>query len=54
MAATLFIEEESGTTTGRRHPNNGYYGGTLAALWRDREDGRRPTSRMGPGPSGTS
>ncbi|MFC5177703.1 hypothetical protein [Nocardioides taihuensis] len=50
MAATIFTEEESGTTTGRLHPHNGYYGGTLAALGRDREDGRRPTRNVGPGP----
>jgi hypothetical protein len=49
MAATIFIEEESGTTTGHLHPHNGYYGGTLAALWRDREEGRRPTRDVRPG-----
>lgn len=31
MAASLFIEEESGTCTGRsRHPHNGYYAGDFS------------------------
>ena len=27
MAATIFVEVESGTSTGRVHPHNGYYAG---------------------------
>jgi hypothetical protein len=31
MAASLFIEEESGTDTARpRHPHNGYYAGDFS------------------------
>lgn len=30
MAASLIIEEESGTWTGRIHPHNGYYAGDLS------------------------
>lgn len=30
MAASLFIEEETGTYTARRHRHNGYYAGDFA------------------------
>ena len=30
MAASLFIEEETGTYTRRRHPHNGYYAGDFS------------------------
>ena len=30
MAASLVIEEESGTTTGRVHAHNGYYAGDFS------------------------
>jgi hypothetical protein len=32
MAASIAIEEESGTYTGRVHPHNGYYAGDFADL----------------------
>ena len=32
MAASLIIEEESGTWTGRIHPHNGYYAGDLSVV----------------------
>jgi hypothetical protein len=35
MAASLVIEEESGTTTGRIHPHNGYYAGDFSTTWQD-------------------
>ena len=35
MAASLVIEEESGTTTGRTHPHNGYYAGDFSHPWYD-------------------
>jgi hypothetical protein len=31
MAASIIIEEESGTFTGRVHPHNGYYAGDFWA-----------------------
>ena len=31
MAASLVIEEESGTTTGHVHAHNGYYAGDFSA-----------------------
>jgi hypothetical protein len=31
MATSLFIEEETGTFTGRLHPHNGYYAGDFSA-----------------------
>ena len=31
MASSILIEEESGTTTGRRHPHNGYWAGDFDA-----------------------
>ena len=37
MAASLIIEEEFGTTTGYRHPHNGYWAGDFSADWRDTE-----------------
>jgi hypothetical protein len=30
MAASIFIEQESGTYTGFRHPHNGYYAGDFS------------------------
>ena len=30
MTAQLLFEEESGTSTGHRHPHNGYYAGDFA------------------------
>jgi hypothetical protein len=35
MAATIPVEEESGTFSGRRHTHNGYYAGDAAAFGRD-------------------
>ena len=32
MAASLIIEEESGTWTGSIHPHNGYYAGDFSAV----------------------
>jgi hypothetical protein len=32
MAASITIEEESGTFTGRVHPHNGYYAGDFTSL----------------------
>ena len=32
MAASLIIEDESGTWTGRIHPHNGYYAGDLSEV----------------------
>ncbi|GEP35410.1 hypothetical protein NSZ01_31780 [Nocardioides szechwanensis] len=31
MAASIFIEQESGNHTRRRHPHNGYYAGDFSA-----------------------
>jgi hypothetical protein len=31
MAATTFLEMESGTTLGRVHPHNGYYAGDFSS-----------------------
>ena len=31
MAASTFIEQESGTYTRRKHPHNGYYAGDFSA-----------------------
>ena len=30
MAATIFVEVESGTCSGRMHPHNGYYAGDFS------------------------
>jgi hypothetical protein len=30
MAATIFVEVESGTCSGRVHPHNGYYAGDFS------------------------
>jgi hypothetical protein len=35
MAASIPVEEESGTFSGGRHAHNGYYAGDSAALGRD-------------------
>jgi hypothetical protein len=32
MAASIWIEEESGTYSGRVHPHNGYYSTDFSAL----------------------
>ena len=32
MARSLFIEEESGVSTGRVHPHNGYYAGDFSSV----------------------
>jgi hypothetical protein len=53
MAASLVIEEESGSTTGWIHPHNGYYAGDFSATWNDAgtyaDAGRQPTDRDGQG-----
>ncbi len=33
MAASISIEQESGTSAGRVHPHNGYYAGDFGAVW---------------------
>ena len=38
MAASLIIEEESGTCRGWVHPHNGYYACDFWSDWRDTED----------------
>lgn len=38
MAASLIIEEESGTCRAWIHPHNGYYAGDFWSDWRDTED----------------
>ena len=43
MAASIFIEEESGTYTGRVHPHNGYYAGDFSSPRQD----TAPASRSG-------
>jgi len=35
MAASIVIEEESGTFTGRVHPHNGYYAGDFGTQPRE-------------------
>lgn len=40
MAASIFIEQESGTYTGFRHPHNGYYAGDFSRA----RNSTRPTS----------
>ncbi len=43
MAASRFIEEESGSYTTRiRHPHNGYYAGDFSGAPRSGSDGRMP------------
>ena len=32
MAASISIEQESGTSAGRVHPHNGYYAGDFGAV----------------------
>ena len=32
MAATIFVEVESGTCSGRVHPHNGYYAGDFGTV----------------------
>ena len=39
MAASIIIEQESGTYSGRTHPHNGYYAGDFSAQRRS----SRPT-----------
>jgi hypothetical protein len=50
MAASLFIEEESGTYTARsRHPHNGYYAGDFSRTpWSGSE--LRPSPTVPPVP----
>ena len=51
MAASRFIEEESGTYTGFRHPHNGYYAGDFSAevsVWI--RAARVPRRHRAPGP----
>jgi hypothetical protein len=43
MAASLVIEEEAGTYTGRVHPHNGYYAGDF---WGPRHDPQSLDSRQ--------
>ena len=38
MAATIFVEVESGTCSGRVHPHNGYYAGDFSTSRRDVPD----------------
>ena len=33
MAASISIEQESGTSAGRVHPHNGYYAGDFGTVW---------------------
>ena len=35
MAATIFVETETGTCSGRVHPHNGYYAGDFSSPRRD-------------------
>jgi hypothetical protein len=35
MAASIWVEEESGTYSGRAHPHNGYYATDFSALRHD-------------------
>jgi hypothetical protein len=43
MAASIPIEQESGTFTGRVHPHNGYYAGDFSTRWTSsRRTTRRP------------
>ncbi len=41
MTTQLLFEEESGTSTGHRHPHNGYYAGDFTA------HAKAPSSRPG-------
>lgn len=41
MAASIWVEEESGTYSGRVHPHNGYYAAEFGSL---RHDTPRPCS----------
>jgi hypothetical protein len=53
MAASIFIEQESGTYTTFRHPHNGYYAGDFSGTSRSGSElhapqpGRRGGSRTG-------
>jgi hypothetical protein len=43
MAASILIEQESGTYTGRPHPHNGYYAGDF---WGPRHGAQSPDPRL--------
>jgi hypothetical protein len=42
MAATVSIEVESGTTSGRLHPHNGYYAGDFSGWHEASADWHEP------------
>ena len=46
MAASLFIEEESGTWSGRIHPHNGYYAGNFSSQQREGQPTGGITTRV--------
>ena len=43
MAASIFVELESGTSAGRVHPHNGYYAGDFSAPRQDAAPAWRST-----------
>ena len=44
MAASIWVEEESGTYSGRVHPHNGYYAAELGSPRHDTPSPRSSTS----------
>ena len=46
MAASIWVEEESGTYSGRVHPHNGYYAADSSALRHDTPNPCSYTSRF--------
>ncbi len=49
MAATIFVEVESGTCSGRVHPHNGYYAGDFSTQRYDAPE-RRLSAAAAPPP----
>jgi hypothetical protein len=44
MAATIFVEVESGTCSGRVHPHNGYYAGDFSSQRNPAPESQRESS----------
>jgi hypothetical protein len=44
MAATIFVEVETGTCSGQVHPHNGYYAGDFSTQRNPVADGQRSSS----------
>jgi hypothetical protein len=44
MAATIFVEVETGTCSGQVHPHNGYYAGDFGSPCRPDPESQRSSS----------